>query len=110
MICNSCNKEEDISLMLEVYSFWILCTECQSKLTRCPECKEVLGSHANRGHKYFHKHVRNGPYPNSKPHSCKLVDFAFEYGGVPIIGSDISRRKLVESIHHGYKCEPTPNT
>ena len=75
----------------------------------CPRCNEILGSHAGRGGKYFHKHVLDGPYPNPAPHYCELVDFAFEHDGSPIAGSAEARLNLANAVHgHKRETQPTP--
>ena len=55
----------------------------------CPVCEEVLVSHSGRGGGYYHRHVVDGPYPNSKPHHCALVNKAFVI--VPGLGESMSR-------------------
>lgn len=72
----------------------------------CPECGEVLQSHAGRGHKWFHIHVTDGPYPNPEPHPCRLVDAAFEQDGMSIPGWAETRYACVEAVHG--TCRPTP--
>ena len=80
-----------------------------SVITKCPECGEVLMSHAGRGWKYFHRHVVHGPYPNPKPHRCSLVDAAFERDGTAIHGSAEARLVFVRASHPKAEIHFTPN-
>lgn len=75
----------------------------------CPNCGEILYSHANRNWKYFHRHVIDGPYPNHKPHDCLLVNLAFERDGTSIPGSDVVRFDLAERTHMKFKRNDYPN-
>ena len=78
-------------------------------IVTCAECGETLGSHANRNWKYFHRHVIYGPYPNPKPHSCSLVNMAFEIDGKPILGSDEVRFGWSEQLHEKFNRADYPN-
>lgn len=46
----------------------------------CPECSEILTSHAGRGHRYYHMvTIRNGwPSPATQNHPCSRVNEAFD--------------------------------
>ena len=78
-------------------------------IVTCPECGETLDSYASRNWKYFHQHVIDGPYPNPKPHSCSLVNMAFEIDSKPILGSDAVRFGWSETIHKYFVPENYPN-
>ena len=79
----------------------------------CPKCGEELRFHSLRSlgtpGRFYHNHVVAGPYPNSEPHHCELVDSAFDPEGNPIAGSAEERLGLANSLHgHKGEIKPTP--
>ncbi len=58
----------------------------------CPECGEVLKSHAGRNWKYFHD--------DGKPsNGCSLFELAFENDGLPIVESPVERAEIAMRLH-----------
>lgn len=67
----------------------------------CPECEEILTSHAGRDHKYFHEWAW-GPYDGSTSGKCILDGKAFEMDSSIVKGSDVARADLTRELH-GHK-------